>query len=82
MSSEPGDITGFLYEIGVLKRYPRTGWLLAGVPAPESVAEHSLPNEAWYHWPVAIGTRPVAAAAMAGARRREAACDRGSGNQR
>lgn len=42
MSSEPGDITGFLYEIGVLKRYPRTGWLLAGVPAPESVAEHSF----------------------------------------
>ena len=42
MSSEPGDITGFFYEIGVLKRYPRTGWLLAGVPAPESVAEHSF----------------------------------------
>jgi putative hydrolases of HD superfamily len=36
------NVTGFLYEIGLLKRYPRTGWLLAGVPAPESVAEHSF----------------------------------------
>src|ERR1700761_9040235 len=35
------DITGFLYEIGQLKRYPRTGWLTAGVPSPESVADHS-----------------------------------------
>ena len=26
MSGEPRDITGFLYEIGLLKRYPRTGW--------------------------------------------------------
>ena len=42
MSGEARDITGFLYEIGLLKRYPRTGWLLAGVPAPESVAEHSF----------------------------------------
>jgi putative hydrolase of HD superfamily len=36
----PG-ITAFLYEIGQLKRYPRTGWLTAGVPRPESVADHS-----------------------------------------
>jgi 5'-deoxynucleotidase YfbR-like HD superfamily hydrolase len=35
------DITGFLYEIGLLKRYPRTGWSLAGIPSPESVADHS-----------------------------------------
>ncbi|MGD0559047.1 MAG: HD domain-containing protein [Streptosporangiaceae bacterium] len=42
MGGESRDITGFLYEIGLLKRYPRTGWLLAGVPAPESVAEHSF----------------------------------------
>lgn len=35
------DITAFLYEIGQLKRYPRTGWLTAGVPSPESVADHS-----------------------------------------
>jgi putative hydrolases of HD superfamily len=42
MSGEAHDTTGFLYEIGLLKRYPRTGWALAGVPAAESVAEHSF----------------------------------------
>jgi len=42
VSGEPRDITGFLYEIGLLKRYPRTGWSLAGVPDAESVAEHSF----------------------------------------
>jgi 5'-deoxynucleotidase YfbR-like HD superfamily hydrolase len=42
VNGEPRDITGFLYEIGLLKRYPRTGWSLAGVSAPESVAEHSF----------------------------------------
>lgn len=42
MNGDSRDITGFLYEIGLLKRYPRTGWALAGVPLPESVAEHSF----------------------------------------
>jgi putative hydrolases of HD superfamily len=42
MSSEAHDTTGFLYEIGLLKRYPSTGWALAGVPVAESVAEHSF----------------------------------------
>jgi putative hydrolase of HD superfamily len=42
VGGEVPEITGFLYEIGLLKRYPRTGWLLAGVPAPESVAEHAF----------------------------------------
>jgi putative hydrolase of HD superfamily len=42
VNGEPRDITGFLYEIGLLKRYPRTGWSLAGVPVPESMAEHSF----------------------------------------
>ena len=41
MSDDARDITAFLYEIGQLKRYPRTGWLTAGVPSPESVADHS-----------------------------------------
>ena len=36
------EITGFLYEIGLLKRFKRTGWSTAGVPAPESVADHSF----------------------------------------
>jgi putative hydrolases of HD superfamily len=40
-SDRARDITAFLYEIGQLKRYPRTGWLTAGVPSPESVAGHS-----------------------------------------
>jgi putative hydrolases of HD superfamily len=41
VSDEASGITAFLYEIGQLKRYPRTGWLTAGVPSPESVADHS-----------------------------------------
>jgi len=42
MSGEAHDTTGFLYEMGLLKRYPRTGWALGGVPVAESVAEHSF----------------------------------------
>ena len=42
MSEQLRDITGFLYEIGLLKRYKRTGWSLTGVPSPESVADHSF----------------------------------------
>jgi putative hydrolase of HD superfamily len=41
MSEELRDITGFLYEIGILKRYKRTGWSTVGVPSPESIADHS-----------------------------------------
>lgn len=33
---------GFLNEAGHLKRLPRAGWLVADVPDPESVAEHSF----------------------------------------
>ena len=29
-------------EAGNLKRLPRTGWLLRGVPGPESIADHSF----------------------------------------
>ena len=29
-------------ELGRLKRLPRTGWALRGVPAPESVADHAF----------------------------------------
>jgi putative hydrolases of HD superfamily len=38
MIGEAHATTGFLYEIGLLKRYPRTGWALAGVRVAESVA--------------------------------------------
>lgn len=34
-------VATFLYEMGHLKRSPRTGWTLAGVQQPETVAEHS-----------------------------------------
>jgi len=30
-----------LIELGNLKRLPRTGWLLRGIPNPESIADHS-----------------------------------------
>jgi len=40
LSDELRDTTGFLYEIGLLKRYKRTGWSQVGVPLPESVADH------------------------------------------
>ena len=42
VSDDVRNITAFLYEIGQLKRYPRTGWLTAGVARPESVADHSF----------------------------------------
>ena len=32
----------FVYEMGLLKRAPRTGWFLAGVEDPETIAEHSF----------------------------------------
>jgi putative hydrolases of HD superfamily len=41
-SDDPGRaVARFLHEAGVLKRVRRSGWLLAGVREPESVAEHS-----------------------------------------
>jgi len=45
----PGDndhplagVASFLFEMGHLKRVPRAGWLLLGVPRPETIAEHSF----------------------------------------
>ena len=45
----PGDedhplagVVTFLFEMGHLKHLPRSGWLLLGVPQPETVAEHSF----------------------------------------
>jgi 5'-deoxynucleotidase YfbR-like HD superfamily hydrolase len=35
-------VVRFAYEAGMLKRTPRVGWQLAGVPNGESVAEHSF----------------------------------------
>lgn len=36
------EIARFLFEVGHLKRVPRSGWYVAGVHSPESVAEHSF----------------------------------------
>lgn len=36
------DITKFFFELGQLKRVKRSGWWLAGIKDPESVAEHSF----------------------------------------
>ncbi|MGH3329348.1 MAG: HD domain-containing protein [Streptomycetales bacterium] len=46
-TSDRGDhpLTGaaaFLFEMGHLKQVPRSGWLLLGIPQPETVAEHSF----------------------------------------
>jgi putative hydrolases of HD superfamily len=35
-------LSNFLYEMGLLKRSKRTGWLIAGVDNPETIAEHSF----------------------------------------
>ena len=35
-------VASFLFEMGHLKRVPRAGWLLLGVPQPETIAEHSF----------------------------------------
>lgn len=42
MSDQLRDVTGFLFEMGLLKRFKRTGWSTVGVSAPESVADHSF----------------------------------------
>ncbi|MGW5161676.1 HD domain-containing protein [Nonomuraea wenchangensis] len=42
MASDVTGLTDLLYEFGLLKRYKRTGWLVAGVRDPESVADHSF----------------------------------------
>jgi putative hydrolase of HD superfamily len=36
------DILNYFFEIGILKRVKRSGWWVAGVKDPESVADHSF----------------------------------------
>ena len=36
------NIAKYLYEVGQLKRVKRSGWWMAGIDNPESVAEHSF----------------------------------------
>ena len=42
MADDLERLTGYLYEMGLLKRYKRTGWFVLGVGDPESVADHSF----------------------------------------
>lgn len=41
MSDDLTPVANFLYEAGTLKHTARTGWWMAGVHTPETVAEHS-----------------------------------------
>jgi putative hydrolase of HD superfamily len=41
VSDDLSPVARFLYEAGTLKHTKRTGWWMAGVKDPESVAEHS-----------------------------------------
>jgi len=41
-SHELEGLSSFIYELGHLKRSVRTGWWLAGIDNPETVAEHSF----------------------------------------
>jgi 5'-deoxynucleotidase YfbR-like HD superfamily hydrolase len=52
-----GGIATYLYELGHLKRVTRAGWLLLGIPDPETVAEHSF----------RVGAVGIALAALEGA---------------
>ena len=43
MDDEPlANLVSFIFELGQLKRTPRSGWLKLGVNDPESVADHSF----------------------------------------
>ena len=35
-------LASYIFELGFLKNTPRTGWLMLGIPQPESVSEHSF----------------------------------------
>ena len=41
-SEENKSIVEFIFEAGVLKRVPRSGWSLLGINNAESVADHSF----------------------------------------
>ncbi|MFC1434373.1 HD family hydrolase [Streptacidiphilus sp. N1-3] len=41
MAEDLGAVANFLFEAGTLKNARRTGWWMAGIRDPESVAEHS-----------------------------------------
>jgi putative hydrolase of HD superfamily len=58
-------LTDFLYEMGLLKRYKRSGWMIAGIDNPESIAEHSFRTAIiGYLLAVMEGANPAKTAAM------------------
>jgi putative hydrolases of HD superfamily len=42
LDPEAEALASFLYEMGLLKRVRRAGWLVAGVANPETIAEHTF----------------------------------------
>jgi putative hydrolase of HD superfamily len=42
VAAQAAHTAAYMYEVGLLKRSRRTGWWLAGVKDPESVAEHTF----------------------------------------
>ena len=61
-----GAIARFLFELGQLKHVQRSGWWLAGIRHPETVAEHSFRAAAIaYVVAVAEGADPARAAMLA-----------------
>jgi putative hydrolases of HD superfamily len=42
MAKKEARLVDFLFEAGMLKDTPRSGWLTIGIRSPESVAEHSF----------------------------------------
>lgn len=47
--SRSDEMLDFITELGLLKRVVRSGWWVAGIPDPESVAEHSFRTAAIAH---------------------------------
>lgn len=41
MADDLSAVANFLFEAGTLKQAKRTGWWMAGVRDPESIADHS-----------------------------------------
>lgn len=66
MNQDLRGIISLAYEAGHLQRLPRTGWLLAGVQHPESVAEHSFRTAVLAYVIAALeGANPDRAATLA-----------------
>jgi putative hydrolase of HD superfamily len=64
-AAQEAHTVGYLYELGLLKRSRRTGWWLAGIKDPESVAEHTFRTAViGYALAVLEGANPERTAAL------------------